>query len=60
MKHLGAGLLAGAMVIAGLGLVVVVINMFITMGPAALLVAGLFIGVTIVATIVDWKTEKKS
>jgi hypothetical protein len=28
-------------------------------GPIALVPIGLFVGVTIIAAIIDWKTEKK-
>jgi len=60
MKHLEAGLMAGVVVLAVVALAYLVIMLIIAMGPPAWLLLGLFIGVTIVAAIIDWKTEKKT
>ena len=59
MKHLQAGLLVGlASAVIGAGVVIIwMLAAFI--GPIALVPIGLFVGVTIIAAIIDWKTEKK-
>jgi len=59
MKHLGSGLLAATIVTAGFVLFAIVIAMVASVGPLAWLAVSLFVGVTIVAAIIDWRTEKK-
>jgi prepilin signal peptidase PulO-like enzyme (type II secretory pathway) len=59
VKHLEAGLMAGVVVISVVALAYLVIMLIIAMGPPAWLLLALFIAVTIVAAIIDWKTEKK-
>ena len=59
MKHLEAGLMAGAVVIAIVVIAYLVIMLIIATGPLDWILLGLFIGVTIIAAIIDWKTEKK-
>lgn len=59
MKHLEAGLFAGVVVLAVAACAYLVIMLIIAMGPPAWILLGLFVGVTIVAAIIDWKTEKK-
>jgi prepilin signal peptidase PulO-like enzyme (type II secretory pathway) len=59
MKHLEAGLMAGAVVIAIVVIAYLVIMLIIATGPLGWILLGLFIGVTIIAAIIDWKTEKK-
>jgi prepilin signal peptidase PulO-like enzyme (type II secretory pathway) len=59
MKHLEAGLFAGVVVLAVAVCAYLVIMLIIAMGPPAWILLALFVGVTIVAAIIDWKTEKK-
>ena len=56
MKHLEAGLIAGLLLVAAY----IVIMVCVIVGPLAWVGVGLFIGATIVAAIIDWKTEKKT
>ena len=59
MKHLVSGLLVATMVTAALCLAAVIITLVVSVGPLAWIAMALFAGVTIVAAIIDWKTEKK-
>lgn len=59
MKHIEAGLIAGVAVIAVATIAYLIIMLIIAIGPPAWILVGLFLGVTIVAAIIDWKTEKK-
>ena len=59
MKHLEAGLLARVVVLTAALLAYLVIMLIIALGPPAWILLALFVGVTIIAAIIDWKTEKK-
>ena len=59
MKHLEAGLLAGVVVLTAALLAYLVIMLIIALGPPAWILLALFVGVKIIAAIIDWKTEKK-
>lgn len=62
MKHLSVGLFVGLIaliVILFSWLAIIAILALIDAGPIPMAVAGLVIGVTIIAAIIDWVTEKK-
>lgn len=55
MKHLEAGLVAGVVFLVTYTVFVACI----AIGPLAWLGVAVFLGATIIAAIIDWKTEEK-